>query len=68
MCLDVLSVRQARSQRRPGFWLGHLEVPPTETGVAVCNRLGGNIVDFRHVEFEISQTPKWKLFRIGDLD
>ena len=26
-----------------------------------------NIVDFSHVEFEISQTPKWKLFRRDDL-
>ena len=48
--------------------LERLEVPSTETGVAVCNSLGGNIVDFRHVEFQISQTPKWKLFRRGDLD
>ena len=47
--------------------LERLEVPSTETGVAVCNSLGGNIVDFRHVEFQISQTPKWKFFRRGDL-
>ena len=38
--------------------LERLEVPRTETGVAVCNTLRGNIVDFRHVEFQISQTPK----------
>ena len=32
LCLDVLSVRQAKSQRRPGFWLEHLEAPSTENG------------------------------------
>ena len=32
LCLDVPSVRQARSQRRPGSWLGCLEAPSTENG------------------------------------
>ena len=37
--------------------LERLEVPPTETVVAVCNSLGGNIVDFRHVEFRFLRHP-----------
>lgn len=48
-----------------GLWpeqVEGLQLPPNETGKAAQNTgVGGNILDFEHVDFKMFQTPKWRL-------